>query len=391
MTERREREARGPDGAGAQPACPPSPAPPFPSPAAHPPPQSPAGAPNLLLVLGMHRAGTSAAARATAALGFALGTDLLPPSPDNPSGYWEDREMVAINEALLASAGARWDTLTLRPAPVDPAPFRAAAAAWLDRRGVGRRPFAVKDPRLVRLLPFWQERIAESPAIVPAYLIVHRHPESVALSLAHRDGMPRLRALLLWQEHMLAALRHTEGAPRHLIDYDALIDAPDETLEGIAAGLGLPAPDWRARLAFRACFVDPARRHSRFGGAVGEGAPPGVGALAALLARAAREDPALRTPALRAEFAAIAAESERLLPLIAEIARLEAERDRLAAWIGGLEAHAGYRLARILYRLLFRPFRVSPLSGGKPAAGLLSRPLRAAGGGGGAHRGSGRT
>jgi hypothetical protein len=343
-------------------------------------------APNFLLVLGMHRGGTSAAARAAAALGFALGADLLPPSPDNPAGYWEDRELVAIDEALLAALGARYDTLglhipptrlpptSLTPAVISEAapeavpeaapdtptpeaalaPLRARAQAWLAARGAGTRPFAAKDPRLPRLLPFWRSLLGAWPGLAAGALIVYRHPESVALSLARREGMGRLHALLLWQEHMLAALRHTEGMPRALLDFDALIDDPDAALERAAAALGLPRPERAARLAFRACFVDEKLRHSRFEGPVGAGAPPGVGALAALLAEAAATDPALASPHWAGRFAAAATEWARLGSLVAELARLEAERERLAAWIAGLERRFLFRAARAVHRGLGR-------------------------------------
>lgn len=60
----------------------------------------------LVIVLGMHRSGTSALSRSLMALGLSLGQSLLDPQPDNPLGYWEDREIVAINEEVLASSGS---------------------------------------------------------------------------------------------------------------------------------------------------------------------------------------------------------------------------------------------------------------------------------------------
>jgi hypothetical protein len=343
------------------------------------PPRAPADAPNLLLVLGMHRSGTSAAARATAALGFDLGPDLLPPAPANPAGFWEDRLFVAFNEALLAAHGARYDTLGFRFSPEAAAEHRAAAQEWIAARRLGTRPYAVKDPRLTRLLPFWLPLFAERPEIRPAALLVYRHPESVALSLAAREGMPRLRALLLWQEHLLAALRHTEGMRRYLIDYDRLVDDPDGTLTAAAAGLGLPPPDPEALRGFRSSFLETAYRHSRFTEPPRD-APPGVRRLVRLLAEAAGRDPSLGTPASRAALAALFEAEARLeplaAPLLGEIARLETELEALRTWIAGLEAHPGYRAARALWRLWRRArqtlFRSPPPSlppGPPPAAG----------------------
>ena len=66
-----------------------------------------------LLVLGMHRGGTSTIARALRALGVPLGDQLLPPTDANPRGYWEDVEVVAINEELLRHFHSAWDRLEL--------------------------------------------------------------------------------------------------------------------------------------------------------------------------------------------------------------------------------------------------------------------------------------
>src|SRR5437762_1230512 len=44
----------------------------------------------VIMVVGMHRAGTSALTRGLTALGVDLGEHLLLPGADNPTGYWED-------------------------------------------------------------------------------------------------------------------------------------------------------------------------------------------------------------------------------------------------------------------------------------------------------------
>ncbi|HEY2475861.1 MAG TPA: hypothetical protein VGI19_13820, partial [Candidatus Cybelea sp.] len=54
-----------------------------------------------VLVLGMHRSGTSAIARGVAALSVYLGCDFLDAQPENPTGYWEDRNLVAIDDRVL--------------------------------------------------------------------------------------------------------------------------------------------------------------------------------------------------------------------------------------------------------------------------------------------------
>src|SRR5271170_6274435 len=55
----------------------------------------------VIIVLGMHRGGTSAIARGLKAIGVCLGDHLHPPNANNPRGLWEDVDCLAINEELL--------------------------------------------------------------------------------------------------------------------------------------------------------------------------------------------------------------------------------------------------------------------------------------------------
>ena len=56
----------------------------------------------LIVVAGMHRSGTSAFARALEVFGISLQGRLRPSAEDNLKGFWEDQDIVDLNEALLA-------------------------------------------------------------------------------------------------------------------------------------------------------------------------------------------------------------------------------------------------------------------------------------------------
>jgi hypothetical protein len=61
-----------------------------------------------LLVLGMHRSGTSAVTRVLNLLGCALADNLVGPSDGNETGHWESLAALELNDAILASAGSHW-------------------------------------------------------------------------------------------------------------------------------------------------------------------------------------------------------------------------------------------------------------------------------------------
>jgi len=64
-----------------------------------------------LIVLGMHRSGTSALAGAAHRLGVAVGSDILEAQDDNVRGYYEQRAILDLHERLLAAWSTSWDDL----------------------------------------------------------------------------------------------------------------------------------------------------------------------------------------------------------------------------------------------------------------------------------------
>ena len=55
-----------------------------------------------LIVLGMHRSGTSAVASVCNLLGMDLGARLMRPAADNEEGFWELEDIYLAHEELLA-------------------------------------------------------------------------------------------------------------------------------------------------------------------------------------------------------------------------------------------------------------------------------------------------
>src|SRR6185312_15331109 len=110
-----------------------------------------------ILVLGMHRSGTSALTGMLRCLGVALGHDLMPATADNPRGYWEHAGIVAIHQQAMGAHGMAWDDI--RAMPPELAHDRGMAdriAEILSAEFAGSPLWAVKDPRLSRLLPLWR-------------------------------------------------------------------------------------------------------------------------------------------------------------------------------------------------------------------------------------------
>ncbi|EJO95119.1 hypothetical protein A471_03555 [Ectopseudomonas mendocina DLHK] len=223
----------------------------------------------VIVVLGMHRSGTSVITRALEVLGVELGDNLMPAAENNnEKGFFEDLDIHHFNTRLLAELGTAWDRL----GDIDPALMLASGLeAWrkearqiLHDKLSGTTLFAFKDPQTCLLLPFWQTVLAEL-SIEPYYLICLRDPLSVAASLQKRDGMASMRSQLLWAQYQLSALRYSEGTRRILIDYDALMDQPAQQLARIAEAfkLTLPAADAPRMTEFAHDFLSQGLRHAQ--------------------------------------------------------------------------------------------------------------------------------
>src|ERR1700722_3203616 len=139
-----------------------------------------------VLVLGMHRSGTSALTRCLNLLGMDLGSHLLGPERANAKGYWEHADAVRINDALLRSFGMYWHSVD--PLPENWLQSEAAETAREEIRVLIRRDFSgvplwgLKDPRMCRLVPLWLEVLQEMGITAVAVLAV-RSPVEGASSI----------------------------------------------------------------------------------------------------------------------------------------------------------------------------------------------------------------
>lgn len=220
-----------------------------------------------ILILGMHRSGTSSITRAFNLLGAEVGDRLIPESQFNRQGYWENPDIVNLDDKALAAFHRAWH---------DPRPL---VTAWEDSQlgreleqeatrllvqTFGQAPqWVIKDPRLSILAPAWI-RATRASGAVPHCVICVRHPVEVFKSLAHRDGLTEPHACLLWLGYFSAAVKATRGERRCVVDYDAFMAAPVPVLTNALQRLGLTAPrrtapGWKAV----ADSIVPGERHHR--------------------------------------------------------------------------------------------------------------------------------
>jgi len=72
---------------------------------------------SIICIAGAHRSGTSMVTRLCHGCGLDLGprSAWMPARSDNPDGFWENLQFVAINDEVLNQLGGAWDL----PPPAD--------------------------------------------------------------------------------------------------------------------------------------------------------------------------------------------------------------------------------------------------------------------------------
>jgi len=224
-----------------------------------------------IVVLGMHRSGTSALTGVLSLLGIYPGENLLPAMEDvNPKGFWEHAEIVSIHDQLLGALGSAWYDVNPLPEQWWLTPIatecRNKIVSVLHRDFSNHNIWVIKDPRMCRLLQLWQEVFREL-GCKPLYILSLREPNEVAHSLLKRDDLEEVESCLLWLTHMLEAEYQTRGQLRTFVNFECLMSDWNKTIDEISATLHLTWPIQVEDAASNInAYLDPSLRHHTVGG-----------------------------------------------------------------------------------------------------------------------------
>ncbi|WP_068775057.1 sulfotransferase [Paenibacillus sp. FJAT-26967] len=223
--------------------------------------------PIAVIILGMHRSGTSLLAQTVKSLGVYIGDEhqMVPPREDNPEGFWEHAEIVAVHDELLDRLSSSWDAT--KPLPeqwwlTEAGMASRARLAAIIARDFSKHPlWGFKDPRTCLLLPLWQS-VFDELNIEPRYILSLRNPLNVAASLHKRDQFEHDKSFAMWNLYVLSSLYYTSHKRRIVIDYDRLLEQPAETGRTISDFLDIPyGAVERARVGG---LPKPSLRHASF-------------------------------------------------------------------------------------------------------------------------------
>jgi hypothetical protein len=206
-----------------------------------------------IIVLGSHRSGTSLFTRLINMMGGYFGGEdaSIGFNTDNPKGFWERKDVVACNDALLTDNQCSWDDTGGSTDPYVVSEERGREIKKIILEMDAHRPWVMKDPRLCLTLSSWMPHLE-----IPLCLFIYRDPLEIARSLQLRNGFSLHHGLALWEHYTVAALNAAQTMPQIFMTHEGALTDPVATTQTlydalIAANIqGLRLPSDQEILAF---------------------------------------------------------------------------------------------------------------------------------------------
>lgn len=223
-----------------------------------------------VIVLGMHRSGTSVVGGLMSKMGLNTGGPLIAPASDNAKGFFERIDVVLQNDYLMKKQNLHYAWRTHAYDPLvglkhiltdDGSLFKEGQRALAFLNSESNYPWMLKDPRLCITLRTWLPLLHFYPAI----LFTYRNPMDVALSMNKRttENFPIPLGLKLWYVYNKRAVRQSMDLCRVISSHRKLMSNAASELVHIRNGLiecGVPVPKLPSDSEI-ASFIDVKLQH----------------------------------------------------------------------------------------------------------------------------------
>ncbi|HEC68495.1 MAG TPA: glycosyltransferase [Candidatus Desulfofervidus auxilii] len=212
-----------------------------------------------IIVLGMHRSGTSMTAGVLHRLGVNMGKNLMKGNWANPLGYFENLEFVRLNDRILQAAGGSWN---------DP-PGREKILAQKEKfsseiynliQKEKSEIWGWKDPRTTLTIELFLPYLEN-----PYFLICYRNPLSIAESLKRRDGTSiefGLKLTGIYNQRIVDFLEKHPHLKKIYLPYEDIVSYPELWLKKLVNFLGLNPTNEEFQKALE--FIKPKYKNTNF-------------------------------------------------------------------------------------------------------------------------------
>lgn len=189
-----------------------------------------------ILILGMHRSGTSCLAGSLQQQGVYLG-EVYEWNPHNLKGNRENPQIMELNESLFTAHQGSWDHPPNQMSHWSESQQQQRDQLIQALSAGAKQAWGFKDPRTLINLSFWLAGLQNNYAL--SYIGTFRHPLAVAQSLYKRNGTPLEAGLALWYHYNLRLLACWEQQPFPLLSFDVPSDVYSKNFKQACAALHL--------------------------------------------------------------------------------------------------------------------------------------------------------
>jgi len=202
-----------------------------------------------VIVLGMHRSGTSCLAGIMENAGIDFG-EVSTRNPYNPRGNRENSKIMGLHDSLLGYNNGSWD---MPPAVITWPEHLRAERDKIIREFQYAHLWGFKDPRALLMLDGWLEALQRV-----VFVGTYRHPLSVARSLQERNQFPLEKSLRLWKIYNDKLLSYSDKYCFPVISFDLPAEAYIGKVDSVLDSLALkPGPE--ALVFFEDALRNPLR------------------------------------------------------------------------------------------------------------------------------------
>ena len=190
-----------------------------------------------VVILGMHRSGSTATMGLLRALDIHIGRDrdFVDSNKWNPKGYLEIKEFLLFEIKILHNSGGSWKNIVPEKKALTTFNRFKPVYMYLLKK-YGKEPMWSYKAVRAGLYP---ESLLNCPNL--HLIISYRNPTAVTASLAKRNGLTKIESLELWSEYYYRIFKFVAkyNIPYLLIEYDDIIDSTECSMRKVAKFLDI--------------------------------------------------------------------------------------------------------------------------------------------------------
>jgi hypothetical protein len=190
-----------------------------------------------IIVLGMHRSGTSMVSGIISKLEINLGKDMINLAKDNPRGHFENKWFVKMNDKILALAGGTWE-IPPKKEKINELKQNKKLMKEIKKLVTSQESslWGWKDPRTVLTLNLYLPYLKN-----PHFIVCYRDKRAIAKSLNKRNGFSIDKGINLCNTYnkRLTILLKNKKIPKLELNYENFFVNEKKEIDKISKFLGI--------------------------------------------------------------------------------------------------------------------------------------------------------